>query len=75
MNPNTADEPAAPATPSPLLVDAREVARLLDVSLASIWRWRSAGKLPAPIRIGATLRWRRDAIEAWVNEGCPESGR
>ena len=57
----------------PLLIDARDLARLLTVSPATIWRMRAAGRLPAPIRLtGSTLRWRRSEVLAWLDAGCPD---
>ena len=55
---------------SPLL-SANDLARRLNVSRRSIWRWRSAGKLPAPVVVGRLIRWRRDEIERWIAAGCP----
>lgn len=54
-----------------MLLDVTEVARLLSVSKNTIWKLRSTGDLPAPIRLGKLARWRRDEIEAWVRAGCP----
>jgi excisionase family DNA binding protein len=55
----------------PLLATAQEVAKLLKVSMRTLWRLRSAGKLPSPVRIGATVRWRLDDIKTWIAAGCP----
>lgn len=40
-----------------------EVAELFDVCIRTIWLWTRSGKLPEPIRIGKTVRWRRSEIE------------
>ena len=47
----------------PLLIPASEVARLLNISKRTLWRLLSAGKLPAPVRLGNAVRWRR---EGWL---------
>jgi predicted DNA-binding transcriptional regulator AlpA len=30
-----------------------------------------SGKLPAPIRIGSSVRWNADIIDEWIRNGCP----
>ncbi len=61
-----------PQLPSePLLVTAGEVATMLRISTRSLWRLRSAGILPEPLRIGGAVRWRADEIRQWITEGCP----
>ncbi len=59
-------------TPQPLAISARELARLLDVSLRQVWRLNSTGKLPKPVRLGGSVKWRRDEIVAFVEAGCPD---
>jgi len=61
-----------PDTLTPLLLSAPDVARLLAVSVATTWRLESAGKLPAPLRIGGSTRWRHAEIVAWVEAGMPD---
>ncbi|RLS97732.1 MAG: AlpA family phage regulatory protein [Planctomycetota bacterium] len=54
-----------------LVVRAKELAKLLSVSLVHIRRMDSAGKLPKPIRLGGCVSWRRGEIEAWILAGTP----
>jgi excisionase family DNA binding protein len=54
-----------------LLISAEHLARLLDISVRTLWRLRSAGKLPDPIRIGGSVRWNAQEIDEWIAEGCP----
>jgi excisionase family DNA binding protein len=62
----------APASPSePLLITAEEFAELMQVSVRSIWRLRSAREIPEPLRIGGNIRWRREEVMEWINAGCP----
>ncbi len=57
------------------LIDAAELARMLSVSKPSIWRWKEAGKLPPAITLTAQcVRWRRDAVLAWIDSGCQSIG-
>ena len=54
-----------------LVVSAKELAKLLAVSLRHIRRLNSSGRLPAPVRIGGSVRWRLSEIEEWLKAGCP----
>lgn len=56
---------------APLLLSANQVAEMLNISIRTLWRLRAAGKLPAPVRLGGSVRWRIDAIQAWIEAGCP----
>jgi predicted DNA-binding transcriptional regulator AlpA len=58
-----------------LLIDITQLADLLRRSVASLERDQSAGRLPAPVYVGGSRRWRRAEIEAWVLAGCPERAR
>jgi predicted DNA-binding transcriptional regulator AlpA len=57
---------------SVLLDDKPTLAVLLNTSIRTIDRLNSAGRLPAPVRVGARPRWRHDEILAWVRAGCPD---
>ncbi len=51
-----------------ILVDAREAAELLGVSLTT---WRSlyrSGKTPKPIRLGRRILWKREEIKGCVDK-------
>jgi excisionase family DNA binding protein len=60
-----ADAPAAQ------LLDVRAVAQLLNCSPRHVYRLADAGRLPAPLRLGALVRWRRADLDAWLAQGCP----
>ncbi len=55
----------------PCLIAAADLARLLDISTRALWRLRSAGRLPQPIRLGGAVRWRLAEIKQWIAAGCP----
>lgn len=54
----------------PLLLTAAQVARLLQISLRTLWRLRSGRKLPLPVNLGSAVRWRREEVLEWVANGC-----
>lgn len=62
--------PDVAADAGPLLIDVQEVARLLTVSPRTVWRWLSQGELPAPVRIGGSVRWRLGDVRRWIDGGC-----
>ena len=59
------------------LIDIKEVARVLGVSVRLAWRLRDSGKLPAEVRIPSSrlVKFRRSDIENWIADGCPDPRR
>ncbi|MFM9957264.1 MAG: helix-turn-helix transcriptional regulator [Phycisphaerales bacterium] len=49
-----------------------ELAHLLGVSRSMLWKLHSSGRLPLPIRLGRSTRWRRAEVLAWLEAGCPD---
>jgi excisionase family DNA binding protein len=62
---------AAAAAPAPALLDVSAVARLLGCSVRHVYRLADSGRMPAPVRLGWLVRWPRQAIERWIDAGCP----
>ena len=52
-----------------LLLDIREVSKLLGVSTRAIWGWADEGKFPAPLELGRLRRWRLVDVEAFLAKG------
>lgn len=73
MSANTVVSPSEQTT-APLLT-AREAASLCGLGLSTWWRYLSSGKIPAPVRIGGSVRWRRDELFCWLETGCPPRER
>lgn len=45
----------------------KEVATIVGVSRATIWRWVERGTFPAPHRLGPnTTAWARDEVDTWL---------
>jgi len=81
MNQTTegADLPRPPAMPvaggglEPLAVGAKDLARLLGISVATLERWHASGELgPAGIRKGGRRLWPLAEVRAWVAARMPE---
>ena len=51
--------------PSPLLVDSKTAARLLAISLRSIWTLQKSGELPV-VRLRRSIRFDVKDLEAWI---------
>lgn len=75
IDPTAPAGPAPDSPPSPALLNASDLATLLNCSPKTIYRLNDRGALPRPIRLGAMLRWSRPVIERWIAEGCPVSQR
>jgi excisionase family DNA binding protein len=52
------------------LLDVQQVAELLNCSARHVYRLSDAGHMPAPVKLGALVRWRRQAVEEWIAGGC-----
>jgi excisionase family DNA binding protein len=48
-----------------------ETARYCGVSERHIYRLADAGRMPQSIKLGASRRWDRVALDAWIAAGCP----
>ena len=55
-----------------LALSATELAYKLGVSLRHVRRMDSSGKLPRPIKLGASVRWPIAEIEQWLAAGAPD---
>ncbi len=53
------------------LGDVNIVAEKLCCSTRHVYRLADAGQMPAPVRLGALVRWDIDEIDRWIVLGCP----
>ncbi|MHC4132472.1 MAG: helix-turn-helix transcriptional regulator [Planctomycetota bacterium] len=51
-------------------VSCRQLAQMLSLSARTIWRLRSAGRLPQPVTIGGSKRWLTKDIELFIDCNC-----
>jgi predicted DNA-binding transcriptional regulator AlpA len=54
-----------------LLIDARRFAKLLSVSLATLWRLQAQQVIPPPIKLGHLTKWRLAEVIEWIEADCP----
>jgi excisionase family DNA binding protein len=58
----------------PTLLTVEDLAKLLRVSVRTVWRLRRNACLPHPVKIGGGVRWRMSDVRAWIEQGCkPET--
>ncbi len=60
-----------PAEELALLIDTKQVAKLLNVSDRTVFGMNKDGRMPRSVKIGSAVRWNREELQAWVNAGCP----
>jgi len=49
------------------LLDEKQLANKLNLSVASARRWRLLRQGPKFLKIGASVRYRTEDVEAWLN--------
>lgn len=54
------------------LLTAKALGEMLSLSKRQIFRLNSCGKIPAPIRIGGSVRWAQSTISNWLATGAPD---
>ena len=54
------------------LLSVQNVSEMLGVSPRHIRRLNDAGRMPAPVRLGKSVRWPESALTEWVKAGCPD---
>ena len=52
------------------LISAERFAEMIEISQRTLWRWLSARRVPVPIKVGGTVRWRLQEIKDWIAGGC-----
>lgn len=50
------------------LISITDVSELLGIPVATLYRWRYLGEGPPGYRIGRHVRYRRSAVEAWIEQ-------
>ena len=52
------------------LLTAEAVAERLSLSKRQVFRLNSSGRIPKPVRIGGSVRWKSSDILRWIELGC-----
>lgn len=65
-------EPESQLVASVRLMTVEAVASMLAISTRHVYRLADSGRMPRPIKLGGSNRWDREAIDAWIEDGCPE---
>ena len=54
------------------LLSAKTLGQMLSLSKRQVFRLNSCGKIPAPIRIGGSVRWVESQISEFIKAGAPD---
>ncbi len=54
------------------MMDVKEMARFLHISIVTLYKLISLGRVPAPVKLGRRTLWPVENVKAWVAEGCPQ---
>lgn len=57
------------------LLDVEAVAAMLNCSPRHVYRLSDGARMPAPVKLGALVRWSAAAIREWIAAGCPKCDR
>jgi predicted DNA-binding transcriptional regulator AlpA len=57
----------ATATNFEKLMTEHEVAQITEMSVATVRRWRLLGQGPKYIKLGTSVRYRREDLAGWLN--------
>lgn len=57
------------------LLTREDLCQRLKISKRTVSRLLAGGKIPPPVRLGHSVRWRADEIDEWILRGCPAVDR
>jgi len=55
----------------PLMLKVEDVATMLAISTRQVFRLSDSGRMPRPLKLGGSVRWRKGDVQAWIEKGCP----
>ena len=53
------------------LLTVKDLSARLCISPRQVWKLLASGRIPAPLRLSRSVRWRADLIDRWIELGCP----
>ena len=59
-----------PIDPTGLLT-AGDLAKRLRISIRQVRKLHSKALVPAPVKLGRSMRWRGSEVGKWIEAGCP----
>ncbi|WP_373444086.1 helix-turn-helix transcriptional regulator [Klebsiella variicola] len=57
------------------LMDLKQVCEATGFGKTAIYKWMGKGTFPYPVKIGRSVRWPSNEIEAWMNGHIPHRDR
>ena len=57
----------------PELLSTAEAARLCGMGERTLWRHSRSGLAPKPVKIGGLVRYRRQELLEWIENGCQKA--
>ena len=55
--------------PAGKFIKIAELARLLDISTRTIWRYVAIGRLPEPVRFSKVcVRWKAEEVQQYIDQ-------
>jgi predicted DNA-binding transcriptional regulator AlpA len=54
---------------------AKDAARFLGISRATLYRYDARGVIPRSVKIGRCRGWRVEELRRWLDKGCPGRDR
>jgi len=57
-----------PSIESHVLIDVKKLSALLDMGVSSVWRHVKHGRIPAPIHVGRSTRWRLAEVLSFIEK-------
>jgi predicted DNA-binding transcriptional regulator AlpA len=61
----------APDEIKPLVAGYPGLSKMINRSIKTLERYKAAGRLPPPLRLGASCTWLVSDIELWLSWDCP----
>jgi predicted DNA-binding transcriptional regulator AlpA len=52
------------------LLNVKDMSARLRISPRQVWKLLASGRLPEPVRLSRSVRWRKSDIDEWVRLGC-----
>jgi len=53
------------------LLTVKDLSQSLRISARQVWKLLSGGRLPEPVRLARSVRWRAADIARFIELGCP----